>query len=164
MNPRDLLEIADNLASGARPNQQGRPKQAELRRAISTTYYAMFHTLAKHSADLLVGSTKKSRSDEAWRQIYRSLDHGEVRQRHSQRQYKQILKRFPQEIQDFASQFVKMQRLRHTADYDPLERFTRSTVSQLSQETKTAISLFESVGRKDRIAFAAFVLHRLRND
>ncbi len=164
MNSKDLLDIAERLASGTSGNRQGRPKQAELGRAISTAYYAMFHTLAKHSADLMVGSTSKSRSNEAWRQLYRSLDHGEVKKRHSQNPYKRILKRFPQGLQDFTSQFVKMQRLRHAADYDPLERFSRSTVVQLIEETRTAIAQFEAVSRKDRIAFAAFVLHRVRNN
>ena len=57
-----------------------------------------------------------------------------------------------------------MQHLRHLADYDPLERFTRYTVSQYIDETKAAIAEFEQVDRSDRRAFAVFVLFDLRRD
>ena len=46
MNPQDLLRIAEELARGAIGGGRGRPRQAELRRAISAAYYALFHTLA----------------------------------------------------------------------------------------------------------------------
>ena len=71
---------------------------------------------------------------------------------------------FPPEIQDFADQFVRMQGVRHRADYDPLEQFSRADVSQFIQETETAIREFEQVDRRDRRAFAVFVLFELRPD
>ena len=43
MNPRDLIKIARQLASGAVDGNRGRPRQAELRRAVSAAYYALFH-------------------------------------------------------------------------------------------------------------------------
>ena len=46
MNWRDLIAIAQALARGAVPPRIGRPRQAELRRALSTIYYAMFHSFA----------------------------------------------------------------------------------------------------------------------
>ena len=57
-----------------------------------------------------------------------------------------------------------MQRVRHLADYDPLEQFSRSDVFQLLEETKTAITEFRQVDRSDRRAFAVFVLFDLRRD
>ena len=52
MNPLDFLETARDFpaTSSAR-----RPRQTNLRRAVSTTYYALFHCLAKCSADMVVG-------------------------------------------------------------------------------------------------------------
>ena len=48
MNPRDLIETARRLVeSGA-----AQPTQADLRRAVSTAYYALFHCLAAATADL----------------------------------------------------------------------------------------------------------------
>ena len=67
---RDLLVTARQLAK-ARPSK---PRQADLRRAVSTSYYAAFHALAQDCADRLVGTTRQ-RSEPAWRQAYRALDH-----------------------------------------------------------------------------------------
>ena len=78
---------------------------------------------------------------------------------------KRILRLFPQEIQDFADQFIRMQRERHRADYDPLEQFSRSTgLPVLIEETKTAIADFEQVDTSGRRAFPVFVLFDLRRD
>jgi hypothetical protein len=78
--PRDLLETAKDLAS----YRSGRPRQAHLRRAVSTRYYALFHTLAKSCADLVIGSSRGTRSEPAWNQVYRSLQHGFVRESYKQ--------------------------------------------------------------------------------
>jgi hypothetical protein len=76
--PHDFLEAALDLTNSSK----GKPKQAHLRRAVSTTYYAMFHTLARCCADLFIGGTGSSRSKEAWQQVYRALDHGFANKRH----------------------------------------------------------------------------------
>ena len=164
MNPDDLLSIAESLASGRVGTQLGRPRQAELRRAISTAYYALFHTLGNSCADSLVGGRSSTRTRQAWRQAYRALDHRRVKQQCTERRPKRVLRRFPQEIQDFADQLVKMQRLRHLADYDPFEHFARSGVSQVIEETKAAIAEFRQADRADRRAFAVFILFDLRRD
>ena len=52
-----------------------RPRQSDLKRAISTAYYALHHALAREAADLLVGKGV-SRSTDAWVQVHRSLEHG----------------------------------------------------------------------------------------
>ena len=44
-----------------------------MRRAVSTTYYALFHCMAAAGADLLVGGPGANRSRPAWRQAYRAL-------------------------------------------------------------------------------------------
>ena len=164
MNPDDLLDIAESLASGRIGSQRGRPRQAELRKALSAAYYALFHVLASNCADLLVGSRSSTRTRQAWRQTYRALDHRQVKSQCTERRPKHILARFPQEIQDFAEQIVRMQRIRHLADYDPFEHLSRSAVSQLIEETKTVIAEFREVGRDHRRAFAVFVLFNLRRD
>ena len=160
MNPDDLLNIAENLASGRIGPRLGRPRQAELRRAISAAYYALFHTLAINSADLLVGNRSSTRTRQAWRQMYRALDHGRVKRQCT----KQMITKFPQEIQKFADHFVTMQAQRHMADYDPFEQFSRSIVAQLLEETKSTIADFEKVDSDDRRAFAVFVLFDLRRN
>lgn len=160
MNPDDLLTIAEHLASGGVRPQPGRPKQAEICRAVSATYYALFHTLAHDAANLLVGDRKTTRTKQAWRQTYRALNHGRVKTQCSNR----VVNRFPPEIQNFAKLFVEMQRRRHIADYDPFAQFSRFRVSQLIVQTRSAIDGFMAVHSDDRRAFAVFVLFDLRRD
>ena len=57
MNPDDLIRIARYLASTGTGINAGRPSQADLRRAVSTTYYALFHALAQCCANTLIGAT-----------------------------------------------------------------------------------------------------------
>lgn len=120
--------------------------------------------MASNCADLLVGSKASTPTKQAWRQLYRALDHGQVKRRCTESRPRRVLRLFPQEIQDFADQFVRMQGERHLADYDPLEQFSRSDVSQLIEQTKTAITAFLRAERSDRRAFAVFVLFDLRRD
>jgi len=70
----DLLEIADGLAQ-----QSGRPnlRQAAIRKAVSTAYYAVFHALCTICSDGLV---RWSRT-ELVAKTYRALDHGTARKR-----------------------------------------------------------------------------------
>ena len=154
MNPHHLLAIAQQLARGRNP---GRPREAELRRAISTAYYALFHTLANCCANMLVGSTRASRSQSAWRQAYRALKHGQAKKRCM---HQAIMRKFPPEIQEFGMRFAVMQEERERADYDPLVQFFRTDVLQRIQETEDAISKFESerIDDKSRRAFAVLVL------
>jgi hypothetical protein len=55
-----------------------KPRQADLKRAISTAYYALFHAMAKIAADMLVG-VGPNRPDKAWTQAYRALQHGDAK-------------------------------------------------------------------------------------
>ena len=51
MDPDHLLQVATDLAE----TNPGRPRRTDLCRAVSTTYYAMFHCLARSCADRLAG-------------------------------------------------------------------------------------------------------------
>jgi hypothetical protein len=139
---------------------KGRPVQAELRRAVSTAYYAMFHCLARCCADTMVGGSGSNRSNQAWRQIYRALQHGDAKNACAN---KNVMAKFPIEIQDFATQFVTMQKKRHHADYDPTGVYYRSAVVRDISATQAAITAFIGAPIKDRRAFAAWVLFKERN-
>ena len=160
MDPYDLIRIARQLASGELGSGRGRPRQAELRRAVSTAYYAMFHALARCAADMLVGATPSRRSQAAWRQAYRALEHGHAR---NQCNNLSILRRFPDEIQRFGTMFVKIQMMRHSADYDPAEIYNRFEALQIIEEIERAIPEFDAVPAIDRRAFAVYALFRTRS-
>ena len=157
VSQRDLLETARDLAgaSGGPP-----PSQASLRRAVSTTYYALFHCMAENCADMLVGEPGSGRSQPAWLQAYRALEHGRAKER-CQRQ--DFILRFPPQIQDFAEEFAAMQGRRHTADYDPSASFTQSAVIEDIDLAERRIAQFRQAPERDRRAFAAYVLMPLRN-
>ena len=157
MKPADFIATARDLTASS---PRGRPRETNLRRAISTTYYALFHCMAQSGADLIVGGSGADRSKPAWRQAYRALDHGLVRQRCEKRT---TISKFPIEIQDFASVFVGMQKSRHDADYDPNASFLKSQVLAMISVAEAAIAGFESSNRKDRRAFAVYLLLNLRS-
>ena len=74
VNPLHLLEQATLLLTAA-PGRK--PRQANLRRAISTAYYAIFHHLLTAAADEFVG--KSLRGESRYSLVYRSIDHGAIR-------------------------------------------------------------------------------------
>jgi uncharacterized protein (UPF0332 family) len=154
MKPLDLIRSAEILLHSGR----GRPSQVSLRRAISSAYYALFHCLAQNCADLLVGGSSAVRSKHAWRQTYRALEHG-----FSKSACKDgIVSQFPEEIQDFANNYVAFQEKRHAADYDPSIRLTKSEVAVDISTAKNSIEIFLKAPIKDRRAFAAHVLFKKR--
>lgn len=132
-----------------------RPRDAHLRRAVSTIYYAIFHVLAQTCADLVIGTNGSQRSNPAWRQVYRALQHGSAKDACKDRK---TIERFPSEIQDFASTFVTLQQLREEADYDPASRFAKTDVLTLLADAADVTKRFRKVPSRDRRAFAVWVL------
>jgi uncharacterized protein (UPF0332 family) len=154
--PRDLIASARCLVGAAK----GKPTQVALRRATSSAYYALFHHLARSSADLFLGGTGADRSKPAWRQTYRALNHGPAKNACKA----DTIKRFPKQLQDFANAFVQMQVNRNIADYDPHEKFAKSEVIANIDMAEQAILEFGEVETKDRRAFCALVLFTDRKD
>lgn len=160
MNPEDLIRIARGLAGGAISGNIGRPRQAELRRAVSSAYYALFHALARCCADTLVGATPARRSRPAWTQTYRALEHGYAKNQC----VRPKINEFPGEIQEFAKAFSGMQRNRNIADYATEINFTRAETMRLINWSEQVITDFETVPIADRRAFSVYVLLRIRVD
>ena len=159
MDPRDLLRIAERLASGTLGEGRGRPRQAELRRAVSTAYYALFHTLAACCADLLIGSSSAVRRGPAWERAYRALSHGFAR---DQFRNTARMAQFPGPLLDFAEQFIFMQSEREKADYDPNAEFSRLLTLHLVGESRRKMEAFNAAPKSERRAFAAHALLRAR--
>ena len=159
MRALDLIAAANLLAEHPR---RGRPPEANLRRAISTAYYALFHCLAENCADMMVGGSGARRSKEAWRQVYRALEHGTARRRCGDRS---SMQNFPSEIIDIATNFVEMQDLRYIADYDPLASIpTRDEVIQVINDAEDVIRKFPNASLVERRAFAVHVLMATRRN
>ena len=152
MDPHDLIETARRLAQpGA-----AQPTQADLRRAVSTVYYALFHCLAATAADLLTGSS--SRGPE-WHQVYRALEHGKAKRACRQQEAMQA---FPMEIRSFAKAFVELQGARHEADYALEGQYLKPDVLAIITRAEETIGRFEQADVRHRRSFAVHVLFKRR--
>jgi len=151
----DLLAVGSRLARAS----PSKPRQADLRRAVSSAYYAVFHALAKNVADTMIGAAKGNRSEQAWAQAYRGLQHGDARV--ACEAVRNLV--FAQGIKDCAEAFVQLQTARHAADYDPLYRLTRGDALEAVRRAKDAIGALRSARSMDRRAFAVQVLVRKRS-
>jgi uncharacterized protein (UPF0332 family) len=151
--PKDLLVQADHLLKLS----PKRPKQANLRRAVSAAYYAVFHSLCRSNADMIAGSGN-ARPGRAWLQCYRAVDHGQAKSR-----CKDVhAKGFPPPIQAFADAFVALQEHRHRADYSPDKHFTKQEAAAIVGLARSATSAIKSTPVKDRRAFAIHILLNYR--
>ena len=153
MKPIDLVATARELV----PNRPGAPRESDLRRALSTAYYALFHCLAATCADTLMGT--RVRNSAAWNRTYRALDHATARNQCRRTD----IDAFPAStVGVFADAFGHMQFERHQADYAPDKRPRKSEVLLSIDRAEDAIRALESETLQTRRAFAAHVLFRSR--
>jgi hypothetical protein len=137
----------------------GQPTDADLRRAISTIYYALFHTIAHACADAVIPIVSGELSDEARRVAYRGLDHGTLR---SACVNSNIVRRLPPKLAELADAIPLLQTKRHVADYSPTHDFALKDIVDDIDSCQALILDFLAAPEADRRAFVAFVLFRSR--
>jgi hypothetical protein len=151
MTPQDLLRHARRLSRAS----VRRPRQADLRRAVSAAYYALFHAIAGIAADTMVGTSQVHRGSETWRHVYRSLEHSFAK---SQCVARNTI--VPLTLRDVANAFVVLQEGRHLADYDPFVSFFRRDVDAYIQQAEQAVTALEGASTADRRTFAVALMLR----
>jgi hypothetical protein len=117
----DSNHLFDQAADLIKPRGR-RPRQANLRRAISSAYYSLFHLVVSWAADTYVGGTL--RHTERYRLVYRSIDHAVLRQQclafSAPRPPPTLTAYVPAGIDThmraFAKGFLELQEKRHDAD------------------------------------------------
>jgi uncharacterized protein (UPF0332 family) len=140
----DLLNQAHFLSH----HERGRPKQATLRRSISSAYYAVFHLLVANAAMSLVPNKPSG----LIAKVSRAFQHGEMKQVclsfHNGDSPESVRTLLPpkvsKDLQFVAATFVALQQLRHKADYDTGLLFTRA---QASEAVNRANELFMAWNR-----------------
>ena len=157
MSPESFIKTARELI----PTGQGKPRSTNLRRAVSTAYYALFHCLAGSCADTLIGGVHAIRGSGAWILTYRALNHRSAK---AKCRDEQNLRQFSESIREFAEMFARMQGHRHRADYAPDAGFRKSEAIQRITEAENAIRDFEKESLVERRAFAAYILFKERPD
>ena len=155
MRPADYFGTIEELMRA----RDGRPAQADLRKAVSAAYYAVFYALCRNSADCFIGASESERSERAWRQAFRALDHGFAKR---QCRNRQVIAGFPPEIRRFASSFIWLQERRHAADYDPDVMFDLDNAQECLNRATQAVAALAEATSKDRRDFGAWVTLRDR--
>jgi uncharacterized protein (UPF0332 family) len=124
----DLLDQALHLAR----RDPTRPKQASLRRAVSTAYYALFHLLISEAVSYW--RLKRQRT-----LLARSFDH---------RKMKGVCHNCRSQIADLravAKTFVDLQDSRHRADYDNSGVWTKMEAMSAIKRARTAFTMWRGI-------------------
>jgi hypothetical protein len=168
LNPEHLFDQAGELAA-SRAGRTGRPRQVDIRRAISASYYGVFHALATAAADLIIGQT--NRAQPRYGLVYRSIDHKRLRefcnivkQPTLPDKYKPYAPRggFGTNIQTFATAVVELQEKRHIADYDSMAQMKQSDAILLTGTARAALIRFQNANADARVLFLTLLLFEPR--
>jgi hypothetical protein len=123
----DLLDQADHLTG----LERGRPKQASLRRAISSAYYSLFHLIVEDASRYLVAGSRLRAA------VARSFEHqtlraaaaalGDVSRKPTGAHWFRSHLHDPisPDLTFVCDAFIDLQGRRHSADYDTDAAFTR---------------------------------------
>lgn len=142
------------------PSGSGPPRQVDLRRAISSAYYAVFHSISAAMADEFVGVTR--RTTKLYALAYRGVDHRALRDLCNATRNPQLPAKyqsyappngFEPTIRVFASAVKDLQKKRHEADYDPSSRVTTSDATLAIVTARIAIARFQRASDLQRVAF-----------
>ena len=157
----NLLEQAKHLAR----KEPRKPRQASLRRSVSTAYYALFHLLVDDAGRLFAdGSVPAGLRD----LVKRAFQHGAMRDAsmafsgnlpgHVQR----VVPIASPELRRVAASFVELQEARHQADYDLSRYFTRRETLQLIQRTESAFQAWTTLRKSPeaKVYMSALLLWR----
>jgi len=159
-----LVQLAEKLVKSP---GMGAPRQAVLRRAVSTAYYAAFHALCRGAAEAFVpANRKKSRV-----LFYRSLEHRRAKDAcrklgqnplpPSKKTFFGVLA-FSNGLRSFANKFVLLQELRHRCDYDSEYKTTKVQAQEAVDNAAQAIADLDNADGDERSMFLAYLLFGIR--
>jgi hypothetical protein len=155
----DLLIQAQRLAQW----DPRRPKQVNLRRAVSSAYYALFHLLSSETSALFAVEPGLAA------RINRTLNHADMKKASAMIGNAKLPKAVqsprggyttPADLKTVANTFVKLQEARHEADYDLSRVFRRQEVLDHVQAARQAFEAWERIRKTDdaRLYLASFLL------
>jgi len=142
---RQLLDQARELAKKGRSST----READLRRAVSAVYYALFHFLIDEAARYFLGSRASERDLRSI--MARAFVHGEMAKASRPFMSGTLPGKFaafhpiPGPLSAIAKAFVDIQQARHLADYDPSARFEIPQVEAIIRRAENAIIDWEQI-------------------
>ena len=160
--PAHLLEQSHHLAT----RERTRPRQASLRRAVSTAYYAIFHLLI-HEATL---NWKRASQRDLFARYF---EHGKMK--NAAERQRGLCDRFLnsnppptstqadrlRKLRLVANVFIESQQLRHSADYDNSKAWTRTDTLDLIASVTAAFKSWQAIREHDDAQ--AFLISLLGN-
>lgn len=160
--PDDLLTQARDLA-GAHPAHS---RQADLRRAISAAYYALFHLLIAECVGLLSPASVPGLAA----RIGRAFNHGDMKQvsrlvseTRRPTAFPDLLPTgFSPSLREVAHAFLYLQNQRHSADYDTAATYSRTECQAVIDRAQDAFAAWDKVKGTDEatVFLTALLLHK----
>ena len=159
----DLLTTARLLLPGSSASD------AQLRLAISTAYYAIFHEVAQAGAERFMGQGAQGTTGHSL--LYRSFNHGRTKTVCAWLDVKTLSTHMIQQLgrpavsaymRAFAGAFASLQEARHSADYDPVAAFTLADAQSLVDVAEGAMADFDAAPPDERTAVLASMLFNPR--
>lgn len=148
-----LLWLAKQM-NGVAP--RGRP--IVQRRAVSTAYYAVFHTIAGLCAEAVLPGRGGADGSQEFERVYRTLEHGSLKSEFTRSPLKDNA-----QINKIGSLVVRLQSERHRADYLPPKRlYNFEEASKLIESAEAAITLLKNLDARDRRILAVTLLFKNR--
>lgn len=129
----DLLHQAEALCS----LDPRRPKEINLRRAVSAAYYAVFHQLTECGVQMLL----PGRRGELRAQLRRKFKHGSMK---TVAQATKSREELDAGIRFVADAFVQLQEARHDADYDFSRSFAKAEALDHIRLARDALERLEA--------------------
>ena len=145
MTPADLLDHAERLIAPP-PN---RPRQVDLRRAISAAYYALFHQLSGDAAELYASAPATAAA------LRRLVEHAGLQ--HAAQRFRggtvpaalaAVCTPSP-ELRRVATDVTALQSLRHAADYDLARTFDKPTAVAAIESARATLTLWDGLRSTD---------------
>lgn len=149
--PQDLLEQALHLAN----REPKRPKQASLRRAVSTAYYALFHLLSIETAKNWKRAAERPT-------VARMLEHRgmsgackakreELDKYFNTRPATGRVLEIRKHLHVITNTFVEMRQHREIADYNLAVRWTRTDVLDKIQSVEAAFESWRAIRMRTKL-------------
>lgn len=160
LNPNHLLDQAARLTAR---DGRGAPRQADLRRAISSAYYGLFHAIVTQAIDDFFGPTQ--RHTPQYEKMYRSIKHEKLRKICDEIVKSNFPKNhsiFGHDLTGVASAFISLQEKRHLADYAPRFKVGLSDATLMVTSARTALDSFRGVTETRRRIFSALIIFQIR--
>lgn len=150
---QDLLEQAETLLKA----DLRKPKQANVRRAVSAAYYALFHLLIEEASLLVVNTEFSSKplrqvvarafTHNAMNEASKSFGSGNLPPLYNALFTGSAL---PSELKRIAAAFVDLQQNRHRADYDLSEPMSRQDALNAVQQVRSAMNDWNTLKQNNK--------------